>query len=192
MKCRSNDNFTNMFLAYGKYQNLSLYKETVTKIASQDQIPMGTNSSPLYCMHCTYMRNENYMKKKKRVDEILCPSSSRIPLSLRRKRSCIARAHSALGASGEQGFLAVEDGVAHGDVGVAVALVLHRGGRRRRGGAGRRPARWGRRGQRPGAWRGEEHPPCWHGASRTKSGPKTRTDQGPVKTLPETNAWLVC
>jgi hypothetical protein len=54
-----------MFLAYGKYQNLSLYKETVTKIASQDQIPMGTNSSPLYCMHCTYMRNENYMKKKK-------------------------------------------------------------------------------------------------------------------------------
>jgi hypothetical protein len=72
-----------MFFAYGKYQNLSLYKETVTKIASQDQIPMGTNSSPLYYMHCTYMRNENYIKKKKRVDEILYPSSSRIPLSLR-------------------------------------------------------------------------------------------------------------
>jgi hypothetical protein len=56
----------------------------------------------------------------------------------------------------------VEDGIAHGDVGVAVAPVLRGGGRRRRGCAGRRPARWGRRGQRPGAWRGEEHPPCWH------------------------------
>jgi hypothetical protein len=29
-------------------------------------------------------------------------------------------------------------------------------------------------------------------ASRTKSGPKTRTGRGPVKKLPETYAWLVC
>jgi len=54
----------------------------------------------------------------------------------------------------------VEDGVAHVDVGVAVAPVL-RGARR--GSAGRRrSARW-RRGQRPGGpWRGEHPPWHWH------------------------------